>query len=356
MKKHALAAAVVSAAILPAIPAFGQIEEVVVTAQKREQSLQDVPISITAISGERIQDAAINSFNDLDNYIPNFQVSENAIATSITMRGISVGANQSFEQSVGTFVDGVYLGRMRQIRLGFFDLEQVEVLRGPQSVLFGKNTLAGAVNIRSASPEVGDETSGRIAASLESNDGQVFEGWFQTSLGDSLAVRLAARDRSDEGYLDNAFTSVDPTVLPSAPQSDEQIFRISARWEPSENTQVDLKYLRSEHERLGATSVITLFQPTANLPPLDTAGYALNGALYPNAPLGEYYRSAFSIGGAALSGRQRDIGGSGERPEGTETENDEWSLNIKHDLNDTMSISWTSGYSEYYFEDGLDAD
>ena len=155
MKKHALAAAVVSAAILPVVPAFGQIEEVVVTAQKREQSLQDVPISITAISGERIQDAAINSFNDLDNYIPNFQVSENAIATSITMRGISVGANQSFEQSVGTFVDGVYLGRMRQIRLGFFDLEQVEVLRGPQSVLFGKNTLAGAVNIRSASPEVG---------------------------------------------------------------------------------------------------------------------------------------------------------------------------------------------------------
>lgn len=349
-------AAVVSATLFPAIPALAQLEEVVVTAQKREQSLQDVPISITAIGGERIQDAAINSFNDLDNYVPNFQVSENAIATSITMRGISVGANQSFEQSVGTFVDGIYLGRMRQIRLGFFDLAQVEVLRGPQSVLFGKNTLAGAVNIRSASPDVGGPTSGRFAVSYESNEGRVFEGWAQTSLSDTFAVRIAARDRSDEGYLDNAFTSVDPTVLPSAPQTDEQIFRISARWTPADTTQVDFKYLRSEHDRIGATSFITLFQPTENLAPLDLAGYALNGALFPDAPVGQYYRSAFSIGGAALSGRQLDVGGPGERPEGTKTNNEEWSFNLEHEFENSITLSWTSGYSVYDFEDGLDAD
>ena len=332
------------------------MEEVIVTAQKREQSMQDVPISITAIGGERIQDAAINSFNDLDNYVPNFQVSENAIATSITMRGISVGANQSFEQSVGTFVDGVYLGRMRQIRLGFFDLAQVEVLRGPQSVLFGKNTLAGAVNIRSASPDVGGPTSGRIAASTESFDGQVYEGWVQTSLSDTLAIRIAARDRSDEGYLKNAFTTVDPSVLADAPQTEEQIARISVRWDADEDTQVDLKYLYSDHDRSGATSVITLFQPTENLGALDQAGFALNGALYPNAPLGQYYRAGYSIGGAALSGDQLDIGGPGERPEGTATENEEWSLNIEHEINDKTSVSWTSGYSEYKFKDGLDAD
>ena len=254
-----------------AVSVHAQLEEVVVTAQKREQSLQDVPISITAISGERIQDAAINSFNDLDNYVPNFRVSENAIATSITLRGISVGANQSFEQSVGTFVDGVYLGRMRQLRLGFFDLDQVEVLRGPQSVLFGKNTLAGAVNIRSASPVVGGETSGRFSVSQESYNGQVYEGFLQGSLSDTFAVRIAARERSDEGYLDNKFVEVDPDVFDSAPQTDEQIFRISTRWEAGENTQVDFKYLFSDHDRVGATSVITLFQPTANLAQLDPA-------------------------------------------------------------------------------------
>ena len=355
MKRRLLVAAI-SASLLPTLPAYAQLEEVIVTAQKREQSLQDVPISITAISGEQIQDAAINSFNDLDNYIPNFQVSENAIATSITMRGISVGANQSFEQSVGTFVDGVYLGRMRQIRLGFFDLAQVEVLRGPQSVLFGKNTLAGAVNIRSASPDVGGETSGRFAMSRESYEGQVYEGYLQGSLSDTFAVRIAARERSDDGYLDNKFIDDFPAAFDTAPQSDEQIFRISTRWEAGENTQVDMKYLYSDHERVGATSFITLFQPTANLAPLDQAGYALNGALFPNAPIGQYYRAGYSIGGAALSGDQLDIGGPDERLEGTKTENEEWSLNISHEFDNDVSLTWTSGYSEYDFEDGLDAD
>lgn len=355
MKRRALAA-VISATLFPSLPVLAQLEEVVVTAQKREQSLQDVPISITAIGGERIQDAAINSFNDLDNYVPNFQVSENAIATSITMRGISVGANQSFEQSVGTFVDGVYLGRMRQIRLGFFDLAQVEVLRGPQSVLFGKNTLAGAVNIRSASPDVGGPAAGRMAVSYESNNGRIYEGWAQASLTDTFAVRVAARDRADDGYLDNAFTAEDPTVLPSAPQTDEQIFRISTRWEPTESTQVDLKYLKSQHDRKGATSFITLFEATENLGALDRAGFALNAALFPDAPVGQYYRAAYSIGGAALSGTQVDVGGPGERPEGTDTENEEWSLNIEHEFDNGMTLSYTSGYSEYAFEDGLDAD
>lgn len=356
MNRNSLVAAVVAATLLPAAHTYAQLEEVIVTAQKREQSLQDVPISITAIGGERIQDAAINSFNDLDNYVPNFGVSENAIATSISMRGISVGANQSFEQSVGTFVDGIYLGRMRQIRLGFFDLEQIEVLRGPQSVLFGKNTLAGAVNIRSASPDVGGETSGRLAMSHESYDGQIYEGYLQGSLSDTFAVRIAARDRSDEGYLDNKYADEFPAAFDSAPQTDEQIFRISSRWEAGENTQVDMKYLYSDHERVGATSFITLFQPTPNLGPLDQAGYALNGALFPNAPVGSYYRAGYSIGGAALSGNQLDVGGPDERLEGTQTENEEWSLNINHEFDNGMSVTWTSGYSEYNFEDGLDAD
>ena len=356
MNRNSLVAAVVAATLLPAAHTYAQLEEVIVTAQKREQSLQDVPISITAIGGERIQDAAINSFNDLDNYVPNFGVSENAIATSISMRGISVGANQSFEQSVGTFVDGIYLGRMRQIRLGFFDLEQIEVLRGPQSVLFGKNTLAGAVNIRSASPDVGGETSGRLAMSHESYDGQIYEGYLQGSLSDTFAVRIAARDRSDEGYLDNKYADEFPAAFDSAPQTDEQIFRISTRWEAGENTQVDMKYLYSDHERVGATSFITLFQPTPNLGPLDQAGYALNGALFPNAPVGSYYRAGYSIGGAALSGNQLDVGGPDERLEGTQTENEEWSLNINHEFDNGMSVTWTSGYSEYNFEDGLDAD
>ena len=102
--KVALSAAVASLSVT----AFGQaLEEVVVTAQKRTESLQDVPISVTAISGEQIENASIRSFSELGAYVPNFSVSENAVNTIITMRGISIGANQSFEQSVGMFVDGL---------------------------------------------------------------------------------------------------------------------------------------------------------------------------------------------------------------------------------------------------------
>jgi len=107
-----------------------QLEEIIVTAQKRAESLQDVPISMTAITGERMKDAGITSFADLNGFVPNLAISENAVNTIITMRGISVGANQSFEQSVGVYVDGVHYGKSRQIRTGLFDLQQVEVLRG----------------------------------------------------------------------------------------------------------------------------------------------------------------------------------------------------------------------------------
>ena len=137
-----------------------QLEEVIVTAQKRAESLQDVPISMTAIAGEKIQEASIQSMTDLGAYVPNLSITENAVNSIISMRGIGVGANQSFEQSVGVYVDGIHYGKSRHVRTGLFDLGQVEVLRGPQGILFGKNTLAGAINVTSASANIGDEMSG----------------------------------------------------------------------------------------------------------------------------------------------------------------------------------------------------
>ena len=136
------------------------LEEITVTAQKRAENLQDVPISMTALNGERMEEAGISSFSDLSSLVPNFEIAENAVNTIITMRGISVGSNQSFEQSVGVYTDGVHYGKSRQIRSGLFDLEQVEVLRGPQGILFGKNTLAGAVNVTTAEPVIGDPDNG----------------------------------------------------------------------------------------------------------------------------------------------------------------------------------------------------
>ena len=350
--KVALSAAVASLSVT----AFGQaLEEVVVTAQKRTESLQDVPISVTAISGEMIQNASIRSFSELGAYVPNFTISENAVNTIIEMRGISIGANQSFEQSVGMFVDGVHYGRSRQARLGLFDLEQVEVLRGPQGILFGKNTLAGAVNIRTAGPKVGEGLSGRFAASFESDNGEYFEGHISNSFSDTFAMRFAMMDRSIDGYNEN---SAPNAARPNMPATDETIFRIGAQWEPSEATSVSFRYTYSDFLRTGSTGTVTKFGPTIVdgvgpvVPASNAAMYAVMGFGFPgfSESITDAYRDGLSIGAAGIG----DTGS--ERLDGTDTENQEFSLNIQHEFANGMTLNSITGVSEYEFEDGIDAD
>ncbi len=327
-----------------------QLEEVVVTAQKRTESLQDVPISVTAISGEQVATASIRSFGELGAYVPNFAVSENAVNTIISMRGISVGANQSFEQSVGIFVDGVPYGRSRQARLGLFDLEQVEVLRGPQGIIYGKNTLAGAVNIRTAAPKVGEGLNGRLAASFESDNGQYFEGHIGTSLGDTVAVRLSMMDRQIDGYNENTAPNA---ARPEMPSTDETIARLGIQWEPSDQTSVGIRYTYSDFLRVGSTGTVTTFQPLPNAPASNQAMYAMMALAWPSfAPSQtDAFRDGYSVGGAYLDGA-----GAPERLDGTDTQNQEFSLNIEHEFANGMNLNLVTGFSQYEYEDGIDAD
>ena len=338
-----------------------QLEEIVVTAQKREQTLTEVPISVTAVSGELVQDAAIKSFRELGAYVPNLSITENAVNSIISMRGIGVGAQQSFEQSVGIFVDGVHLGKSRQTRLGLFDLEQIEVLRGPQGILFGKNTLAGAVNVRTASPELGGETSGRLAVSKESYDGTIYEGWWQTSITDDFAVRLAMRQNDSDGYLDNNFASEANGATTSGPTTEERIWRLSAKWAPTDVTTVDVKYMESKFLRVGSTATVTKFG-TDGLDPLGVP--SSNGAMYAVMALGypgfatsntDLFRDSKTIGGAILSGGDT-FKGPNERDEGTNTDNEEFSLNIQHEFENGITMNYVFGNSYYDYEDGIDAD
>ena len=129
-----------------------QLDEIIVTAQKREQTLADVPISVSAITGEKLRDAGIDNLSDLSEYAPNFKLVEGGLVPLIYMRGVGSGSNQGFEMSVGMYADGIHLGRPHQTLQAFLDAERVEVLKGPQSILFGKNAIAGALNITSAKP------------------------------------------------------------------------------------------------------------------------------------------------------------------------------------------------------------
>ena len=189
---------------VPAVHAQNNItlEEIVVTAQARQQPLQDVPVSVVAVTGDALQDGAIGRLEDLQNAVPNFNLTETGIATNIFIRGIGSGINQGFEQSVGTYIDGVYYGRAQNSRAPFLDLQRIEVLRGPQSILFGKNSVGGALNITTAKPT--DEFDGYIRLSNEFEDDELaIEGAISGPLTDKVRYRISARSRDADGYYEN---------------------------------------------------------------------------------------------------------------------------------------------------------
>lgn len=178
------------------------LDEVVVTAQKRQESLRDVPLSVEAVAGEKLREAGVVRLDDLKGYVPNLQMSETGIANNIYIRGIGSGLNQGFEQSVSMYQDGVYHGRGHQARMPFLDLARVEVLRGPQPILFGKNAVAGAVNLIANQPTNDLESSARVSRDF-SNDETIAEGVVSGPLGASLRGRLAGFYRKSDGYIDN---------------------------------------------------------------------------------------------------------------------------------------------------------
>jgi len=184
------------------------LEEIVVTAAYREQGLQDVPVSISAVTGDMLAQGSLQKAEDIQFLVPNLTINETGIGSNTFIRGIGSGINQAFEQSVATYIDGIYYGRAQQIRAPFLDLERVEVLRGPQSILFGKNAVAGALNITTAKPT--DEFVGGINATYEFEDGEsVIEGFLSGPFSDSVRGRFAARTREHDGYMKNATLSRD---------------------------------------------------------------------------------------------------------------------------------------------------
>jgi len=178
------------------------LEEIIVTATKRVVGLQEVPIAISVMSGAEISEKGLTKMEDLAMYMPNVHVAEASAGTQMFIRGIGSGVNYGFEQSVGTFVDGVYFGRGRSARGKFLDIERVEVLKGPQSTLFGKNTVAGALNITTAQPT--EEFEGYVSAGYTTDlEAMTITSMVSGPLSDTVRGRLAVRAYDDKGYVEN---------------------------------------------------------------------------------------------------------------------------------------------------------
>ncbi|HBO13969.1 MAG TPA: TonB-dependent receptor [Halieaceae bacterium] len=195
-----------AAALCPAYPALSQavLEEVIVTAQKREQSLQDVPIAVTAFSGERLQESGVRDFFEVSNIDPALSVgkSQTSTATSFSIRGVFTSSqNFGLESSVGLYVDGVYRARQSAMINNLVDVASVEILRGPQGTLFGRNTPSGAVSLNSRKPDF--EGEGYLEASGGDLDLFSIDGAKSiTLIDDELAIRATGFYMERDGYID----------------------------------------------------------------------------------------------------------------------------------------------------------
>lgn len=184
--------------------AEGTLEEVVVTAQKREQNLQDVPVAVTAFTGEMLRESGVRDMFELSSIAPSLSVEQNQASTTTTfgIRGIFTSSqNFGLESSVGLYVDGVYRARQGSMINNMVDVASIEVLRGPQGTLFGRNTPAGAVVINSVRPDF--EGSGFVEAGAGAYNLVDFSGARSvTVIDDVLAVRFTGFNMDRDGYID----------------------------------------------------------------------------------------------------------------------------------------------------------
>ncbi len=240
-------------AIAPAQHALSQqlmLEEVIVTAQKREQSLQDVPIAVAAMSGEKINDVGIQDLEELTLYIPNVNINQGRGAPNLFIRGVGSGTNAGFEQSVGLYIDGIYSGRGQLAKVPLtLDLARVEILKGPQGILFGKNTIGGAINITSARPS--HDFEGYVEALWEpENNEQIYTGVINGGLTDNLAGRLAVRYEGMDGWWDNK------TLDTEGPDKDNLFVRGTLLWDAADTLEVLAKYEHGDFEVADIPAVV----------------------------------------------------------------------------------------------------
>ena len=220
------------------------IEEVIVTAQKRSQSVQDVPIAINTLAGDMMDALGVSDTDDIETLYPNLSTKETSSYNSgFAIRG--VGTNNyhiSGQQSVGTIIDEVAAVSPFISTIGVFDMERVEVLRGPQNTLYGRNTTGGAVNFHTRQASTADEFNGRFSIGAGNYGAVNFEGAIGFNLSDTVAARIAVMDDSFDGAFKNIVTGND------FGQKDKSGARLNLVWDASDKTAVTLILATGEAE------------------------------------------------------------------------------------------------------------
>ena len=202
-------------AVSYAVPVFAQetdsIEEVVVTATKREQTLLEVPLAVSVVDSQTMEQAQINDIVDLQGMVPSLRVTQLQTTgnTNFVIRGFGNGANNpGIEPSVGVFIDGVYRSRSASALADLPNLERIEVLRGPQSTLFGKNASAGVINVVTAAPDM-DAFGGSASFTYGNYNQVILKGDISGPISDTVGFSLAVSSNNRDGYFENLQSATD---------------------------------------------------------------------------------------------------------------------------------------------------
>ena len=318
------------------------LEEVVVTARKQEESAQDIPVALTALTSE-LQNSSIRDLKDITGYSPNVIFEENSQRGGgggvINIRGISPvrSDDNSLDAPIAVVVDGIYLGSMAGQVMENFDLERVEILRGPQGTLFGKNTVGGVINVIRSRPT--GELGGKLKLTA-GKDGQIeARAVINTSLSETLAMKFFATDISYDGFMDNITTGS------GVGERDYQNYGLTFLFEPN--------------DRFEALLTVEAFRDEGTLAAYNT-NYNVPAGLLPAPPAGSP-ENDFSGGflNCSVFGNCRT---SLETPEFSDNDKDHRSeldtnavtLKMEYALNDNLTLVSITGrreLDEYSFYD-----
>ncbi len=313
---------------------FG-IEEVIVTARKREESAQEVPVAITALSGE-LRNASIRSLADLNGFAPNVQIDASpgrAGGSSITIRGISPTRvdDNSLDSPIAVMIDGIYLGTLSGQIIENFDLERVEILRGPQGTLFGKNTVGGVVNVIRSRPT--GEAGARFLGTIGKWGQRELRAVVNTPIvEDKLAAKVFFTTIEADGYLYNT------NLQDDFPQKDYANYGLTLLATPNNRFEAMFtieKY--KDNSDIGSPTHGYNLPPGLAAPPSDLASPDLSAGFL--ACIGGFTDCRTDL---STAGKETTIDFNGP----ASFDVDAYTLNMNFDLNDQLQLVSVTGYRE----------
>ena len=307
--------------------------DIIVTAQRRETQLQETPIAITALGGDALQARGVDTPADLGIFVPGADFSTNGGATSITIRGVGSDglAQPKDDPSVAAHIDGVYLARPASLSAQLYDIERVEVLRGPQGTLYGRNATGGALNILAKRPTDRLEAGGE--ASYGNYDAIQLRGYANLPISDTLSFRASAIYDKRDGYAEQ----LNP-LFDDGDDADDLAARATLLWEPASNFSVTLRANLYRQDAIGPQRTLLDTRSLVGLTDANGVGYgSVTGAVVID-------RCALP-GFPEAGGDRRSIFTA--YPQSQYLKSNTYSASVEWDVSDAFTLRSITGYTDF---------